>query len=371
MLRTIKGWFKMLWQYKFSDKIKIVLESSDENDIVNYFNTEYIHHKTSENDGISTVGIIRFRDKIDVPRVAVAILKNEVIVSSQSLYFIYEDRKACINVKPDHYEVIFENNFHPLIAFVLNEVLLRIIIVNYDLVLLHASSFKYKNQVFIINAFGGSGKTNLLLDVLEDNGIYLSDDLGFVDIMGNLYPYKKRINLLYYNFNYKKNVLKKIGGSNILLQIYNILLRSSNTWYYKHLRLYKITGRLHNKLNIHVNYKDVTNNDDDLNCYKIDEFIWLELSARETSKFNINKEYFTIRMKKCLKIESRYLGPWYDLLEIVFPCIGELWKKQDEMIDNISNLFNITGINKKYGDEDGVFHILRSMLNKARQDDLT
>ena len=352
------------YYFNFYNKFCFEVVSSVSNEIEKYFVDEMQYLQTDNSplkESLPRIGAVQIVDKINIPQDSSIYVFNSVYMAKDTLYFIYSSRLLTIEAAENCFIVTVEKDFYPLVAFYICEVLLRLYAVQYDIVFLHASAFKYKGKLFVINAFGGTGKTNLLLDVLEHGGIYLSDDIVAVDKANNLYPYKKRLNILYYNFLYKKDLLSKINISMYWLSLLEMLLKTEGTFFYKHFRIYKCINRLQGKLSQHIDYKKVVSNDEQYNTYDIDYFIWMERTADQSKLFPVMPEYFSDRMNCCLGVENKHVGFWLDYLMIGNPFIQGFIFKQNKMIHDIASRNAIIGLKKKSGDDATVFTIIHNL----------
>lgn len=99
-------------------------------------------------------------------------------------------------------KVEFTPGVSPENLFYIIELLIGCMLIQIGCCFIHASVY-YANEKTIINAaWGGSGKTyRLLSSLFKRNHTPLSDDLIIVDRLGNIYPYPKPANLLYYNLD--------------------------------------------------------------------------------------------------------------------------------------------------------------------------
>lgn len=67
--------------------------------------------------------------------------------------------------------------------------------------LVHASAFSTGDKTILLPAFGGTGKTNMLLDFLLRGADFVGDDRVFVCEDGRFISFTKSVNLLHYNFS--------------------------------------------------------------------------------------------------------------------------------------------------------------------------
>lgn len=76
--------------------------------------------------------------------------------------------------------------------------------------LCHAASFIHKDKVVLLPAWRQTGKTNLLLSILQDGGQYMADDWSYLSKQGYILPFPKRVHLLFYNFALHPTLLQSL-----------------------------------------------------------------------------------------------------------------------------------------------------------------
>lgn len=64
---------------------------------------------------------------------------------------------------------------------------------------IHASAWQAGGRVTVVSAWGGTGKTNLMLAHLRAGAVYFGDDLVIVTREGHIVPFTRRINVFGYN----------------------------------------------------------------------------------------------------------------------------------------------------------------------------
>jgi len=356
----------MSCQFELFNTFSISLKTPHFNEIEEYLISEYEDYLLKEDATKPQIGIINVESSIDLPADVAVIINDSTYAFNNALYFKYESKCLRITLNDAFYKIDVELGYSPIIVFCLMEALIRMYAVNYGILFLHASSFKYRDRVFVINAFGGVGKTNLLLDILERNGVYLSDDMIAVNTKNRILPYRKRINLLHYNFEYKKSLLNKVGICEYWLISLKLLSKFKETFLYKHLRLYKFIARIHNKLNKHVSHKKLITNHEHGDEYDIDHFIWMERTFTETRIFPVSKEYYVRRMNTCLYMESTQVDDWFDSLSAINSILDVSENKQRDLLANIANINNIIGIKKNNNDPgSGVLNLLDNMIDAS------
>ena len=348
-------------KFSFFNKFYIEIESEKPTGIIDYFDNEYKYNviqKMKELPRISTVTII---EKIEIPKKATVLINNTFYFFEEKIYFSTADNVLMIEMQEDMYKITAEIGFDDFAVFYIQEILMRYYATKFNIVFLHASAFEYNKKCYVVNAFGGTGKTNLLLDVLEDKGRYVADDLTAVDQDGNVYPYQKRINLLYYNLDYKKKLLSTLHQPSWILKVIDLIDNSDKSSFLYRFLLFRIEWKLRRRLNMKVDYRKIYNSNEISSSYKADHFIWLERTENKTNTFTIDNKYIYDRMTFCLDLENRSFLDFDGYLSLIFPLLSQFKNRQNEIIQHIVETNHFTGLKKVTGDEKGLFDLIKEI----------
>lgn len=336
-----------------------MVSAPERNKIGEYFEQEYKDYINEE--ALETIGFINIDERITIPIEASVLINHQLFIYSNTFYYKHGGYTLSIVLKDNEYEIITDKRFDSSVIFYIHEILMRLYASNFEIVFLHASAFYYKNNTYVINAFGGTGKTNLILDAIFANGKYLADDLAAIDKEGNIYPYTKRINLLYYNFNYAKELMTIFNKKRLVdLAIKNIEQVKKNNILYIHF-LSKIEWRLKKYLSVKVRYEQIYNTSYDKK-YKATKFIWLERSRERSELFYADKAYVYSRMKFCLDIENRSYLDFYGFLNLSFSDIARLRNQQNEIVRSIVDSNEFLGFKKHDKDEGRLFKLITETI---------
>lgn len=88
--------------------------------------------------------------------------------------------------------------------------LLKLFLNRHGLTFIHSSAVELDDQRIALGGWGGTGKTNTLLRLIESGAIYLSDDLTVVDENGGLYPFPRSVNVYHYNLEGVPSLAQKM-----------------------------------------------------------------------------------------------------------------------------------------------------------------
>lgn len=165
--------------------------------------------------------------KLSIPKRNDAKYIGDECIFVDNKFYVFDSRKRKIEVPFNHIdsdEVIMEveDGSDPLaIYYYVMEAIIRYkLVMNKNTLMLHSAGVKYKNLVIAFPAWGGTGKTNLLLALLKKGAEFYSDDLLFLNDSSIISSYVKPLNLFNYNLewfpdikvkmSYKKKILIKL-----------------------------------------------------------------------------------------------------------------------------------------------------------------
>ncbi|MBF0454260.1 MAG: hypothetical protein HQL72_05500 [Magnetococcales bacterium] len=353
--------------YSLSDKLTMTLSCRDDDPAIECFVSEwhYLQRSTDQAANLpKPVAKVSIVDQLQPPENSTIYMHGQFLIHDQDFYFNHLDHWLTIKVDKRSFCVVAERNMHPYWVYYVTETLLRAYAPLYGVAFLHASGFRYQGHHFIISAFGGTGKTNMLLDILEQNGIYFGDDLIPVCSDGYLYPYRKQLNLLPYNFAYKPGLLVKAGQPTWLLSLQTFLTTKSTAFFHR-LITYKLLTRVRARLTHKLDYHDVATQDDPGERFPVDHLIWLERNSHQQGPFPLSPKKYRNDMQVCLDIENRHLGHFMDYLTMVNPHLHKLTKKQAELIEHIAKKCSVIGLHKLDGDEKGLLQYIHQLANNS------
>ena len=349
-------------KFSFFNKFYIEIESDKSTNIIDYFDSEYKYNAVNETNELPNISTVKIVEMIEIPMESTVLINNTLFFYKNKIYFNYNESILTIEMQDNMYKINTEINFDSFAVFYIQEILMRYYATKFNIVFLHASAFEYKGKCYVVNAFGGTGKTNLLLDVLEYNGIYLADDLTAIDKDGNVYPYQKRINLLYYNLDYKKNLLSILDRSSWILKAIDLIDNYDKSCFLYRFLLFRIERKLKKRLNIKADHKKIYENTSKIDSlYKADHYIWLERTESETKYFSVDNKYVYERMKLCLDLENRNFLDFDGYLSLVYPLLSQFKNRQNEIVKHIVYTNKFTGLKKKTGDEKYLLDLIKNI----------
>ena len=228
-----------------------------------------------------------------------------------------------MNLNPDRFHLTVDHKTGSGLLIIVMQSMLNWYLPLSGLVFMHTASFKYKNKVYAIGGFGGAGKTEVMLEVLNEGAQYISDDLAIFDSNGQIYPYLRRVSLHDYPFTDKQLEQYKLSKIRYRLMKY-CQTKSDRVSRYLYQR-YK--GRFNISIDIADSFML-----DHKGGNVVDYNFWLE-SAGQNSVVNIAKEEFVRKMLFCMENEFR---PYTDF-DGYFGCIYNFWQEKRDCRNRLIN----------------------------------
>jgi len=215
----------------------------------------------------------------------------------------------------------------------------------------HSSSVSLNKKGVLIAAWEHTGKTNLLLELLQNGADFMSDDLTLVDANGQIRAYPRHLNLFDYNFEAFPEIKKILSMKQLCqLKIANTierLIKVHSTSYTDKLislllrfKNYKI---IYNKVFPSINLRDHAKLD-------IALFVTRNADLNKASLEKISSEDFVEMMGTCAIYERRIFENYYLLWKFANPG------KKDYLIENAFNRFQ--AILKSATAEIPTFHLM-------------
>ena len=346
--------------FNFFDAYSIKIYANGVQEISKYFSREYFDYKCKNQKELPELGSIQIYKEIEVPKKSDVIIKNKLFFDNNKMYFKERGNVVCIEVRQSSYTISVECKFEPNIIFYIHEVLMRLYSTKYNLVFIHASAFLYKSQLFVINAFGGTGKTNLVLDAIEHNGQYFSDDLCVIDRNNNVYPYTKCINLLDYNFEHNPELVSLCGKSKFLFKTMKLLAKfNGHSPLYRYF-IHKVEWRIKRYFCCKLQYEKIKSPQKMEVRKVVSRFIWLERTLGKSTTYSPQKQCVYSKMVHCLDLENRSYLDFYGYVKMCFPELSTLRKVQNEIIKDIVESNDILGFKKGSEREHNFFEYLKA-----------
>jgi len=198
-------------------------------DAVVVFLQKHIPDLLSENDQPADV-TVRFVEQLETG----ADMYIGPIAAKRGNEFLYIDKyhnRAIVPIGdfPHNHpiEILAERTIIPALFY---EIILRMVIryrlLLHDITFIHASGIAVDGEGIVFPAWGGTGKTNMVIQFLRDGASYLGDDLVLGDSNGMLYAFPESISMFDYNFKTFPEYKKMLGTKKQAL----FLLKQTMEW---------------------------------------------------------------------------------------------------------------------------------------------
>lgn len=320
--------------YTIGGLFNIVVESDNENSITREIEEQFTFYRIAK-EVTHVLGFISQNEELQLPHGACELVKDLLYEDNKSLY-ITVGGVIKIDAQNDNFIIEYTSKSNGGMVFHVMEVLTRFYAPLYDIVFLHASGFIIDNRVTLINAFGGSGKTEVMLKALLDGARFIADDLAIVNKDGQVFPYTTLIPLRIHH--YDDNLLAKLKVPKHKWTLANYCFKKNG----------RITRRIYNSLNLtyfvrNLPYIAFTDKKTPIKFYDVNHFYWVE-SSDTTSFKEIGKQNFYDKMVVCLENESRKYFDCDGFFRYKFPFFNTYKEKQNELLQSILEKVNIQGV---------------------------
>ena len=152
---------------------------------------------------------VHFQDKIVVPRDAVLMDDGSYYTAGGTYYEINKHFVFSVDFKSGNLTIVIDNRSRELLSFHIILIFVRLFS---ELLFLHGAAARICGKDIIFPAWGGAGKTHLLLSMLRNGYQYIADDIIVVEPSSNIIlPFQKTLNLLSYNFYNNRDLVKHLS----------------------------------------------------------------------------------------------------------------------------------------------------------------
>lgn len=312
----------------FGGKCAVEIDFSKENVAVETLLNEYKYH-ILDGDEVPVIGRVCVSDDVSLTDTAVLLHDKRLYADGRKLYCVDGNSSVLINLTDSQFYLEVDDKTNPSLLILVVQTLLNWYMPQYGLVFMHTASFKYNDSTYAISGFGGAGKTEVMLEMLQKGAIYISDDLAIFDIQGKIYPYLRKISL--HDYPFSDSQLERFNLSRWQYRLMKYCQQKSGrvTQY--------IYRRLRGRFNISVDCAQwiLPDSNSPLN---IDRHFWLD-SMGKTAFIDVDQNTFNKKMTFCMQNEFRS----YCDFDGYFGCIFDFWERKKELYNKIiqSTLLNI------------------------------
>ncbi len=341
--------------YNIAGRFCINVISSDCSHFAGFLKKEYkdflLEETMPEN---SSIGIIREVESSFFNGELRELVKDWLYEDSKYIFLRYNSKYARINLTDESFEICYQKGFENSVLFHFLEDIIRLYSHRYGIDFFHASSFMYDGKVFMLNGFGGSGKTEIMVDFLLRGAAFISDDLVLINENGEIYPYRVTIPLRWNVVTPKFVAQKKV--STIIYK----------TCKYCHDNPGYLSNRIYGKLVWRYligdhSYKQLSDVDASLKWHNVDYCYWLQESSKFQT-FNFSNNDFLSYMNVCLENESRKYFDIEGFLVFKFPEFKSLINGRQQLRERICRTLTPYGITVEDRDYNQTINYLLSTI---------
>lgn len=327
----------MVSNYLIAEKIGISLKYKEENLSTLYFKKEYSDFITPDLDQESEIGEIVFKVIEDKENLRLKELSvGRLYEDDNYLYMKFNGSYLRIDISKDKFYILAESKFEDNVLFNTVENLIRLYSHRKGIDFFHASSFIYRDKTYMLNGFGGSGKTEIMLRFLLKDAGYIADDLLIINEEAKIYPYRVTIPV-----NWKAvdtDFAHKSGVPSIVYDICKYCKHKNGFLtkriFYRLAYKYLIGYRPHTRF---------TGKEAKLKYYNINVCLWLH-EADFFGPFEFSNKDFFQYMNQCLKLESMKYCDLEGFLSLKFPIVKELILNREILREKICEKLKISGL---------------------------
>lgn len=330
--------------FSIADLFCVEIESQESSAILSYLLGEWHHHECKRLT-LPVAGRITVRE-VCLPPNACELRKNVLFETSNELYIRSGYAWMRLQCDPGSFSLDVGEGSSPEMTYFTIEMLCRMYSPDYGAAFIHASAFILNSRTYVVSAFGGAGKTEVMIYHLLKGASFVADDFAIVDEKGRVFPYTKRVNLCEYPYN--AAMLKRTHRSPVLWRTMQYCRKHSNF----------ITTRLESRLEsqyfgLKLDYTDLAMTKTPLKWYVPDCFVWLQ-SSDNTGKTAVTAMDYAEKMGLCLDIESRRYFDYDGYLRLKYPFLNKKKEVRNQILKNVATATTLRGVCVKGRDFDAV-----------------
>lgn len=321
--------------YQIAGVLNVSVHTEEMDNVSDFIEKHYHYFKIDTAD--TFIGQIRLNKSLFIPKSVIELKKNMLYEEGSFLYI--KAGRGCLKFTATEEEFFLE--YHPdsdlEISFFTLEMLIRMYAPKFNLVFTHSSGYIMDGKLTVINAFGGVGKTEVMMLACQRGAKFIADDFAIMNSKGQIFPYPKMIYLCEYP--YDNELLKMTHKSKFLWKVNNFVKNHKDP----------VSVRLASRLEcqyfgIKIDYNVVCKEETELKFYDIDNFYWVD-SSNNTEFKNFIPEIYIQKMSLCLDIESRRYFDYDGYIRLKFPFFNGYKIRQTEILSQISKNVNVRGVN--------------------------
>lgn len=321
--------------YLISNRFVLACEYPKDDSVIRLFRKEYADFLYEQNfSDIPLIGKIRCSNKKLELNKRKELVKDTVYEIEDALMMKSNDKFALVKGGMTGFNIEYQKGFNSHFLFYITECLIRLYSYQFGIDFFHASAFRYKEEVYMINGFGGSGKTEIMLNALLKNASFIADDLVIVNQNNEIFPYRVSIPLRWHAIT--PEIALKLGYSNQYYKICRYCQKKNG----KITR--RIFGKLASRFSDDISYTQFTSSETQIKFHKVDKCFWIQ-EANFSGNFKINGLQFYDYMNLCLINESRKYFDLEGFFFLKFPDLKKLIPEREQLRKTICQNFHPKG----------------------------
>lgn len=205
--------------YLINDIVYLTIDK-DHKEVIDFLNKTLIKYRVTEDkfihDDVINIEVSLLTESNDTVFTAI----GDECVYVDGKFYLLDNRKKRVEfpfsrLNEESVQIAAEPGCDPegLYYYVIETIMRYKLIMTKDTLLLHSSAVCYKDARIVFPAWGGTGKSNLLLALLENGAEFYADDLVFLNKDSQIAAYSKPLNLFNYNLKWFPEIKKTISMS--------------------------------------------------------------------------------------------------------------------------------------------------------------
>ena len=318
--------------------------------------TEFLHHLQEDGGGLPVVGQVVRDESQTCPMDAAMLLDHRLYTDYRQLYILESGKTYKVELTESKFSVTINGSDSPGLLPILVQSLLNFYMPQYGLVFLHTAAYKVGREVVAIHGFGGAGKTEVMLAMLQRGAMYLADDLAVFDTNGALYPYLRRISL--HDYPYTDDQLKQFHLSSWRYHLMNWCKNKSGR-----LQNY-LYRRYRGRFNISIDYTQLMDERETPPNQKlfVNRHFWLD-ACSYTCIQPMSKERFVRNMSFCMQNEFRPYIDFDGYCGLVYPFWKDIRTRYYSVLQQVLDTIDIQGLTIAGQDYEEVANLLQNQTN--------
>lgn len=299
--------------------------------------TEFLHHLQDSDGGLPIVGQVVRDELLTCPADAVMLLDKKLYTDNKRLFIFEGGMTYQVELNEHSFSIAVNGIDVADVLPILVQCLLNYYMPQYNLVFLHTTAYLMGKDVVAISGFGGTGKTEVMLTMLQRGAMYLADDLAIFDTKGILYPYLRRISL--HDYPYTVMQLRQFHLSRWRYRLINLCKHKTGRLYDYIYRRYK------GWFNISIDYLQLTEGKETIanQPFIVNRHYWMD-SCNTIGIRSMSKECFVRKILFCMQNEFRSYMDFDGYFGLVYPFWKDIKTNYQDVLLKVLDTIDIHGL---------------------------